>query len=341
MNPRQPGVWFPAIRCGTGADVWTSTLVNALQRRGWRADVTWLPHRAEYAPWSVPAPRAPSWATIAHVNTWLPPRLLPRGMPIVATMHHCVHDPAYAPYVSPLQALYHRTWILHVERSVLRRAQGASAVSAYTASRAAGVFADVDWQVILNGLDPQGPFVPPAQREPRDGPFRLLYVGSWSRRKGVDLLEPIMRELGDGYVLHHTGRPLHPGIPGMVSLGRLPDVASLVAQYHEADALLMPSRLEGFGLVALEAMACGLPVVATRGSALVEVVDDGVTGLLCPADDVHAFAGAIRELAASAQRRRAMGSAGRHRAEREFSLDRMVDGHVDMYRRVLEGCAGA
>ncbi len=336
MTAPLPGVWFPAIRSGTGADVWTTTLANALQRRGWRTQVTWLPHRAEYAPWSVRRALPPAWATIAHVNSWLPKRFLPRGMPIVATMHHCVHDPAYTPFASPMQALYHRAWIARVERAVLCRARAASAVSAYTAARAAAVFPGTHWQVIHNGVDAGGQFVPPRVQRTHDGPFRILYIGSWSRRKGTDLLAPIMRELGSGYVLRHTGPAVVAPGGNMVGMGRLPDAAALVAEYQGADVLLLPSRLEGFGLVALEAMACGLPVVATRGSALVEVVSDGVTGILCAPGDVRAFADAIRSLAAAPARCRAMGLEARRRAEQDFALERMVERHVAVYRQVLE-----
>ena len=75
---------------------------------------------------------------------------------------------------------------------------------------------------------------------------------------------------------------------------------------------VMPSRegLEGFGLSALEAMAAGVPVVASRVDALQEVVLDGVTGLLCPADDPVSLADALARLVADAALRQRMGAAG-------------------------------
>ncbi|MCQ4974462.1 hypothetical protein NE662_09525, partial [Bifidobacterium pseudocatenulatum] len=65
----QPAIWFPAIRTGTGTDVFTQRLVEGLVAIGIRAEITWLPLRAEYLPWTVAVPQPPNWATIVHVNT--------------------------------------------------------------------------------------------------------------------------------------------------------------------------------------------------------------------------------------------------------------------------------
>lgn len=72
VNPDLPKIWFPAIRAGSGADVYTLRLSEALNKRGIRTEISWLPLRAEYAPWSVPAPEPPAWANVAHINSWLP-----------------------------------------------------------------------------------------------------------------------------------------------------------------------------------------------------------------------------------------------------------------------------
>ncbi len=329
-----PGVWFPAIRAGSGADVWTETLVAGLQDRGVRAEIAWLPHRAEYAPWTASIPPAPEWADVVHVNSWLPARFMSQRLPAVVTVHHCVHDPALSPYKSPAQEVYHRSWIRRVEASAIRRARIVTAVSAYTAVHTAALFGRDDMRMIHNGLDTHGAFVPSSTRDPRV-PFRLLYVGKWSRRKGVDLLAPIMRQLGERFELQFTGDPAHALYSNMHALERLTDVAALVRAYQQADALLLPSRLEGFGLVALEAMACGLPVIASRGSALVEVVDDMRSGLLCEVDAVDAFAAAARRLAADHQLWQAMRKGARQRVLDHFSRDRMIDAYLTVYRDAL------
>ena len=92
--PAIPAIWFPAVRTGTGTDVFTERLVAGLIARGIRAEITWLPLRAEYAPWSVAIPQPPAWATVCHINTWLHPRFIPARLPVVATLHHAIHDPA-------------------------------------------------------------------------------------------------------------------------------------------------------------------------------------------------------------------------------------------------------
>jgi glycosyltransferase involved in cell wall biosynthesis len=92
------------------------------------------------------------------------------------------------------------------------------------------------------------------------------------------------------------------------------------------------SDYEGFGLVLLEAMASRRPVVATRVSAIPEIVRDGETGVLCRAGDAVGIADAVRSLADSG-RRNAMGMAGRQRLEREFTVDKMVDATLAVYER--------
>lgn len=107
------------------------------------------------------------------------------------------------------------------------------------------------------------------------------------------------------------------------------------AAYRDCDALLFPSRLEGFGLVALEAQACARPVIATNCSSLPEVVADGETGFLCPIDDVEAFANAARTLRDDPARWRRMGLAGRQNVEQRFVEDHAIQRYLDVYARAL------
>jgi glycosyltransferase involved in cell wall biosynthesis len=332
----QPAIWFPAVRTNTGTDVFTERLVADLQKQGIRAAITWLPLHAEYLPWTVSVPRPPSWATAAHVNTWLHPRFLPPSLPIVATIHHSVHHPDARPYKGALRSAYHDWWIAPNERRVLRRAQCVTAVSQFVTTTAQQTLVDVPMQVIHNGVDTDL-FVPGTRQRRIGEPFRLLYVGSWMARKGVDLLAPIMRELGDGFELHYTGGPAaahdQTGMPpNMHDIGRLQGDAAVVAAMQAADALLFPSRSEGFGLVAAEAMACGLPVIATRGSSLTEVVADGETGLLCPQDGARAFAAAARKLVADHALCAAMATTARQRVVQHFSTTTMLTAYLHTYR---------
>lgn len=253
-------------------------------------------------------------------------------------MHHVVHDPAFAPYRTRAQALYHRFWIKPIETSVLRRADAVTAVSQYTAGQVRAVFAREDVTVIPNGIDTD--IFRPGPARPPHKPFRLLFVGNWSQRKGTDLLAPIMRSLGPHYELWVTNglrdwRNKTPMPPNIRFLGRVPTTEALVRVYQDADALLFPSRLEGFGLVAVEATACGLLVVATRASAIPEIVRDGVTGLLCPLDDTAAFVRTIKEVAGDLRRTDAMRAAARADVQAHFSQDVTAQRYIQLYNSIL------
>ena len=334
----EPAVWFPAVRAGTGADNFTESLVEGLLRRGLRAEIFWLPHRAEYLPWTVPVPKLPVWANIVHVNTWLHRSFIPLELPIVATMHLCVHDSALLPYKSLAQSLYHSYWIRRLERYVLTHARKLVAVSGYTADRTNKAFGNRDMVVIHNGVDLN--IFQPMQRNEPGRPFRLLFVGNWSARKGVDLLSPIMNGLGPDFELTYTAskNPKKrsknlPAWSGSISYIRNQD--EMVHIYQSADALLFPTRMEGLPLAALEAQACGLPVIATNGSSLPEVVEDDATGILCPQDEVSAFAEATRRLATEPGLWLRMGKAARARAETHFSIETMIDRYMAVYRAIL------
>ena len=335
---RELAVWFPTVRTGTGTDVSTQRLARALMQRGIRAEITWLPLHVEYAPWMVSMPEPPAWATIVQVNTWLSSRFLPQNTPIVATLRHSMHDPVLRPYKNFTRAAYHRWWIAPNERRVLRRADHVVAVSRFVAETAQRELADVPIEIIYNGID-TSKFRPCKQpRRPGD-PFRLLYVGNWKKLKGVDLLAPIMRELGERFELHYTGGTNaerdKPDMPAnMRDLGRLSGEEVITAMQN-ADAFLFPSRSEGLPLVGIEAMACGLPIIAMRASSLVEVVDDGVTGLLCPRDDAAAFAAGARALAESPQLHAAMSRSAIKRVTNKFSVERMVNAYICAYEKCI------
>ncbi|MEJ2631638.1 MAG: glycosyltransferase family 4 protein [Acidihalobacter sp.] len=338
-TPPRPAVWFPAIRAGSGTDVFTERLAEGLRRRGIRAEISWLPHRAEYAPWTVAKPQPPEWANIVHVNSGLPRRFLPLTLPVVATVHGCVHDPTLTSYKSRAQTLYHRYWIYKIEANTLSIADRIVAVSRYTAQQTSTAFNRQDIAVIPNAIDLSGPFQPVERIAPHK-PFRLLYVGNWSHLKGVDLLAPIMEMLGTEFELCYTAdrKKLHKRhtLPANSRcLGRFSEPAQLAAVYREADALIFPSRVEGFGLVALEAQASGTPVIATKVAALPEVIDDGITGLLCSQDDVYTFTSAARRLAKNLDLWHSMRGASRRHVESQFDLNMMLDRYVEQYQTAL------
>lgn len=102
-----------------------------------------------------------------------------------------------------------------------------------------------------------------------------------------------------------------------------------------ADAFAHTSRWEGFGMVLLEAMLSGLPVVATRVSAIPEIVVDEATGYLVPPGDADAVAQRLSQLLADPQLRRAFGDAGRMRAREQFSVAHMTNRTLEVYEEAL------
>lgn len=334
----RPFVWFPAIRTGSGADVFTERLATALIEHGVRAEISWLPHRAEFAPWSVDRPKPPRDANIVHVNTWLHPRFIPSHLPVVAAMLHCVLDPALSPYKTYLQSIYHRFWVKSLEKRILARACRVVAISQYTERSMHEIYGTEGADVIAIGIDLEK--FSPSWRSAPHQPFRLLYVGNWSARKGADLLAPIMKALGPDFELRILaglrGKELTGLAENIRQIPRLPDTAAMIKLFRDCDALLFPSRLEGFGLVAQEAQACGVPVIASNSSALPEIIKNGETGFLCEQESVPDFASAVRSLADSTERWQTMATAARSYAEANFSIEVMADRYIALYRSALE-----
>ncbi|HEY8265412.1 MAG TPA: glycosyltransferase, partial [Steroidobacteraceae bacterium] len=104
-----------------------------------------------------------------------------------------------------------------------------------------------------------------------------------------------------------------------------------------ADVFCLPSYREGFGQVAIEASASGLPVIASRIYGLTDAVTDGETGLLHAPGDVAALARHMATLLAQPELRRRLGAAGRDRALRDFSAERVSQALLDFYRGIADG----
>ena len=111
-------------------------------------------------------------------------------------------------------------------------------------------------------------------------------------------------------------------------LGHVDDPRALL---QESDIFTLASTGEAFGLVLPEAMACGLPVVATRSGGIVEIVDDRVTGLLVPPLNPEALADALQQLIQDTAARTTMGSSGRARVAQKFTIETVVKGTLKIY----------
>ena len=114
--------------------------------------------------------------------------------------------------------------------------------------------------------------------------------------------------------------------------GERDDVPATLASSH---VFVLSSRSEALPVSILEAMAAGLPVVATRVGGVPELVRDGETGFLAPASDATALAAPIQRLVDSPELRARLGSGGRARVEEHFGLESFLNAHLDLYRREL------
>jgi glycosyltransferase involved in cell wall biosynthesis len=265
------------------------------------------------------------------VHAHLPPAelyarlaLLGGETPLVITRHN---DERFAPIVG--------------ER-LLSRWVAARAARVICISRAVARYTAAARTVVLPyALDP-APFADAAPAALGPGPI----VGTLARlvpQKGFDvLLEAFARVApparlviaGDGPLREAiAARAARPDLAGrVVLLGKRDDTPALLAAF---DVFVLASRWEGFGLVLLEAMAAGRPIVATRISAIPEVVADGETALLVPPDDPAALAQAVGALLADAPLRAAMAAAGRRRVATHFAPGAMLDATGAVYRSAL------
>jgi glycosyltransferase involved in cell wall biosynthesis len=113
------------------------------------------------------------------------------------------------------------------------------------------------------------------------------------------------------------------------------DTEDLVRLYCRSQIVACPSLYEGFGLPAVEAMACGVPVVATSAGALSEIIEDGVTGILVPPGDANALKDALRRLLSDPELCRRMGEAGRQRVVEHFTWRKTALRTAEVYEEVL------
>jgi glycosyltransferase involved in cell wall biosynthesis len=128
------------------------------------------------------------------------------------------------------------------------------------------------------------------------------------------------------------------GLDGAVRFVHGVTTDRIVELYAEAEVAAVPSLYEGFSLPAVEAMACGVPIVATTGGALPEVVGrDGETGLMVPPGDTSALAVALGRALDDTELRARIGAAGRARVLERFTWRNTADGTVEHYRALLDG----
>ncbi len=257
---------------------------------------------------------------------------------------------------------------IEIEREAVRRSAAVVAASAIELGELRRFYkADpARVAVIPCGVDPEV-FHPVRQADAREKLARdqcerlILFVGRIEQIKGIDVLLRAMAllffrrpDLRSEVCLLVVGGALDPGdeapetekilelrrlvhehrMEANVSFVGSRDQEDLALYYAAADVCAVPSLTESFGLVALEAMACGTPVVGTRVGGLQTVITDGESGLLVPAGDYEALAEAIARVLTDARLRMHLAHGARDRAE-HFTWRRVGDRMVELYERVL------
>jgi glycosyltransferase involved in cell wall biosynthesis len=176
----------------------------------------------------------------------------------------------------------------------------------------------------------------------------VLFVGRISEQKGIfPLLEAVRALPADVELVLCASSPdtpellarLEAAVAGRARvrwINAMLPVDEVVQLYSHAAAFVCPSIYEPFGLINLEAMACGTPVIATRVGGIPEVVVDGETGWLVEPGDPAALAEALGRALADPERGRRMGEAGRRRVEAHFTWERIAERTLDVYRQAIE-----
>jgi glycosyltransferase involved in cell wall biosynthesis len=269
--------------------------------------------------------------SLFHATSFSVP-LLWRG-PLVATLHDAAHLVRGEEF-GWLTALYYRV----VVRPAVRRARALLTVSEFARGELASRLGvpESRWAVVPPGVDTR--FRPPSAEQRLDVRARLglparylLAVGNPKPHKNLALLARIAARLPVPLVLL-AGDGAGRVFPRPTRVLSEVDEAHLPALYGGAEALLLPSRHEGFGLPALEAMATGTPVIAANAGALPEVTG-GAAELLDP-DDPEAWLAAAQALVRTPLLRAQWASAGRERA-RAFTWERCARHTLAVYRSAL------
>ncbi len=261
-----------------------------------------------------------------------------KSIPMVISFQNYVLDSWMRPYSTWFQKIHYATDLKIWTKLAIRKAHKITAVSDFTAKlvkkdmRLPGPV-----NVIFNGVD-TGHFTPTRGKKANPEEIRVFFSGNLTLRKGAHWLPEIAKLLNQKIRIYYTQglrtRSVLPDLPNLQSIGPV-SFEDMPNRYRQMDMLLIPTVREGLSVAVLEAMACGLPVVASNCSSLPEQIDEGKGGFLCPVGNVKAFVEKINLLADSPKLRNEMGKYNRMKVQNDFTIDRMIREYSRLFEEVL------
>ena len=321
---------------GSGSDVYTRRLADALIRRGMNATITWFPHYYEFFPHLLRNITPPANTDIIHSSSWYGFAFKRKNLPLVITEHGSIFDIAFIKFMSVSQRLYHNLLIKFYVRKTYKAAAAICAVSNYISRQIDRSTPHKNIVAIHNWYTP--PKLNSDSSKKNKNKFRVLCVGNHSKPKGTELLPQLAALLDSDnieilYIAGLRGKRLVKKNSNMRFLPCMSE-QELARHYTRADVLISTSRYEGFGYTILEALTHGAPVICFNHSALPELVIDGYNGFMVETDDIEAMADRIKRLKNDPDLRQKLSAGALESAER-YSESRLVEKYIDLYRSLV------
>lgn len=270
------------------------------------------------------------------------------GIPVLCT----IHGHADLPKADRLRLLRYgvlrigASHVVAVSESLRREFQ---ARSRFPAERTSVVYNGID----LNAFHPGDGSIIRRELGATNGEFVFGALGNIREPKAYDVLLRAAALLATDAVpsrvviVGDTSGPVYPGLAALASSLALGPRLTFAGFRHDVpdvlrafDALALSSRTEGFSLATVQAMATGIPVVATRSGGPEEIIEDGVTGLLVPTDDPAALAAAMRRVRDQPELRERLAQAGPPAVRARFNRSAMIEAYQRLYDALLSDRTG-